>query len=737
MRSLLARLSRNLRFFPPIWRQCGVIVELAGKLKFKSDERSWQREVLIICAATSPPSRHKGVTALRDEPCSPTQTIRILALPPESEWDPLNSIAFNACRSIVDESKQDLFYIYEDGLHSEPSFEHFNQQLHEASIKTILISHHSYLTNAVNTDHGKNIIFILKDVRELMSLILYTVSKSRILEENGENTTSVKYDKMRIEHQSKGILPLYCVTVDGRSFWSQGERTCSKQLRLSSAELEPDSILSDRVFNVTRGLYINKIWNSKNYLVFILKNFDPIHKHPAYTTLRETGNGTQKYPVSIDPVARLVFCFKFFWRFFKGLKSVICHSQGCERYDPFTEKLISTEGETDRYFIDFSWSDMHRKSVSIFFTDGKNHNSTVFESSSSNILVETYETVFNDLKRAVNCSLKYPSFTIYMGDQFNSYGTEAGLKFDIDLQPFDYGLSLEGNDYSSKRVLYPEIDSLKALEESDLHIQISFDDVSTEKEMFSQQNHSEVLGAKLVSDLYDYSVAEIGELFHNSFSKEDESSADFNFTKNRIREIEKNIMSMVSMDAMMISVPFSSNHKENVRINHHAFHVDLEYHLMQECLITYPVMIPFLKYSFLYDKLNRIIYQNLETGHTRKMMERFDSNFMVYSFEGTDAEGGEPKPYNLNDLQSAFIGLIFGLFRIPGFSAQRGAHLDAIITTINASHSTNTKGLDIIEEIDNIETGKKAQRAQVRNPNPQHSHDEGGTRGGGGTRGRR
>ncbi|CAH0390885.1 unnamed protein product [Bemisia tabaci] len=700
---------------------------------------------------------------------------QILALSPESERDPLTSVAFNACRGIVDESKQDLFYLYAVGLNAEPSFEDFNQRLHEASIKTILISHHTQLTTAVNTDHGKNIIFILNDMRELMSLIFYSVSQPGLMEENGENTKSLRYNKMRTEHQSKGTLPLYCVTVDGRSLWTEGGELSSKELRLSSAELEPNSLLSDRVFNATRGLYINKIWNSRNYLVFVLKNFDPIHNHVAYTALLKTGNGMQKYTVDTDPVARLVFCFKFFWRFFKGLRSVICHSQGCERYDPFMEKLISTESETDQYFFDFSWNDMHGKSISTFYTTCERKTWMLIPSSSSTILVGSDEALLNDLNRTINCTLTYPSFTNYMEDQFKRYGTEAGLKFDIDLQPFEYGLSLEGTNYSrydfsvsfdtrslcfatphsgfmsqglvifksfsplvwtlifltilsfwiilgtfhylqckvfyffypdaeveiyrnssslltvyayvmcgspanlrlghlltekalfiifsfsafiitnaflgcmttllSKRVLYPELDSLKALEESELLIQIMYGDVSLGKEMFSLQNQSEILSAKLVANLYAYAIAEFTEFILNYFSfiEDDRSHADSNFTKNRIVEIEKNILSMAAMDAMMISVPFSSNRKENVLVKQ-GLPVNIEYHLMQECLITYPVMIPFLKNSFLYDKLNRIIYQNLETGHTRRMIEKFDTYVMPFSAEGTGAEGAAERP---------------------------------------------------------------------------------------------
>ncbi|CAH0390480.1 unnamed protein product [Bemisia tabaci] len=292
-----------------------------------------------------------------------------------------------------------------------------------------------------------------------------------------------------------------------------------------------------------------------------------------------------------------------------------------------------------------------------------------------------------------------------MDDKFKFYGTEAGLKFDIDLQPFDYGLSLEGTNYSrvfyffypdaevefyrnssslftvyayfmcgspanlrlghlmtgkalfvifsfsafiitnaflgcmttllSKRVLYPEIDSLHALEESELLIQIIHGDVPSQKEMFSQQNQSEVLSAKLVTNLYDYSIGKFGEFILNSFSfpVDDECSEVSNFSNYHITEIKKNILSMAAVDAMMVSLPFSSRRKENIRINH-GFCVDFEYHLMQECLITYPVMIPVLKNSFLYDKLNRIIYQNLETGHTERILEGSDTGFIEFSSEG-------------------------------------------------------------------------------------------------------
>ncbi|CAH0383763.1 unnamed protein product [Bemisia tabaci] len=415
------------------------------------------------------------------------------------------------------------------------------------------------------------------------------------------------------------------------------------------------------------------------------------------------------------------------------------------------EKLISTELEANQNFFVFSWSDMHRKSISTFITSGSTHKYR-FVSSSSSTWAFTYAAILNDFERAVNCTLTYP-YTEYMVDQFKSYGTDVGLKFDIDLQPFEYGLNVEGANYSkydfsvsvdtrslcfatphsgfmsqglvifksfsplvwtlivitivcfwiilgifhylqckvfyffypdaevefyrnssslltvyayfmcgspanlrlghlstgkalfvifsfsaiiitnaflgcmttllSKRVQYPEIDSLKALEESELLIQIAFNDLELEQEMLYQQNQSKVLSAKLVSNLYEYSLAIFSEDFPLNYfivSEDNESSADSNFIKNRIMEIGKNIFSMAAMDAAMISVPFFSSRKENVLIGH-GLQVEIEYHLMQECLVTYPVMFPFLKNSFLYDKLNRIMYQHVETGLTRRMME--------------------------------------------------------------------------------------------------------------------
>ncbi|CAH0383559.1 unnamed protein product [Bemisia tabaci] len=625
-----------------------------------------------------------------------------------------------------------------------------------------------------------------------MSLVLYTVTKPSLLEENAKNTKSLETESMRTENQSKGILPLYCVTMDGRALWTLGDITCSEELRLSSADLEPNSILSNRVFHATRGLYINKIWNSKNYLIFMLKKFDPIHRHPAYTALLRTGNGMKKYSVDLDPVARLVFCLKFFWRFFRGLKAVICHSHGCERYDPFTEKLISTEGGTDQNCFDFSWSDMHTKSVSTMFPDKDSHYLVSSLGSPTGAWINLLTDILNDFKRSVNCTLKINHGYELFEDRFRPFDPEFGLKYDVDMQPFEFGLSLEGFNYSqydfsvsvdtrslcfatphssfmpqglvifesfsppvwtlilitfisfciildgfhylqckvfyflyseaeieyyrsspslltvyaffmcgspanlrlghlltgkalfvifsfsafiitnaflgcmttllSKRVLYPELDSLKALEESDLLIQTALYTADSGKEMFYQQNLSEMLSAKLVDNLYHYYWKAFEELALNDFGFYDGhvSSAHYNFTKNRIGAIEQNTLSMAAMDAVMVSVPFSSNRKENLCLKN-AFQVEIEYHMMQECLITYPLMIPFLKNSFLYEKLNRIIYQNMETGHTKIISEGFDIDFREFSSEGTHAEDAEPKPYDLNDLQSAFIGLIVGL----------------------------------------------------------------------------
>ncbi|CAH0396172.1 unnamed protein product [Bemisia tabaci] len=284
------------------------------------------------------------------------------------EWGTPNSFALRACQNIVNQSQENLFYAVE--LNSDPIFVQFIQHLQNAFIQTIVISQDSKLTSSVFSYHRKNMIFIVNDVDELLDLIFYSTSQQKPLALNDAFSTD------SVDYQTDGGFRLkksyshHCIKVDGHNLWSREGKTCHKTVGFSSAELRDGSILSDPVFNATRNLYTNKIWNSKNHLIFLLKNLRYDFSESSFELQQSSRHGKSANKTmnkrEIDPFGSVIFCFKFFWRFFKGRKAIICHPQGCEKYDPFTENLISFEGENDDDFFDFSLTNMHRKPMTAY-----------------------------------------------------------------------------------------------------------------------------------------------------------------------------------------------------------------------------------------------------------------------------------------------------------------------------------------------------------------------------------
>lgn len=186
------------------------------------------------------------------------------------QWEPMVSVAFNVCQEIVHKSQQSLFYTVH--LKSDESRVPLIKQLHEASVQTILISHPSEMNRVVISDHRKNMIFIFEDIDELINFIFYTVAKDPLFGSDQNVESRPK------NHENKLIedLPQYCIKIDERLLRVNEEKRCDGHVNMTSEELRPGSILSDHVFNETRGFYGNKVWNAKNYLVLILKNFAQI-----------------------------------------------------------------------------------------------------------------------------------------------------------------------------------------------------------------------------------------------------------------------------------------------------------------------------------------------------------------------------------------------------------------------------------------------------------------------------
>ncbi|CAH0390270.1 unnamed protein product [Bemisia tabaci] len=717
--------------------------------------------------------------------------------------EPMESVALNVCKEIVGISAQSLFYTVQ--LKSGPFNKHFIRQLHEASIQTILISHQSKLNEVVTNGHIKNMIFILEDIDELLSLIFDTIA-------NVNPSGSNQVRKTRLENDEKQLaeaLPLYCVMLNDCLMRSR-ERSCDNQVNITTEELKDGSFLSDHVFNTTRGFSGNKVWNAKNYLVFMLKSTEQNYVDRRLETQlphHEWAKETVNTPSRVDVTDGLMFCFKLFWRFFKSQRAVICHPEGCEKYDPFLENLISNRGEAKETFFDFSWSNMHGKSIRV-----GGGIATVLSNGSRNLgypylyklilEVNFLNHVIDIFIDSVNSTLDVDFIDSSEYNKISCYSSDDVLKLDVDIKNVETGINSDGVDYSqldisvsidtgavclvvphsgfmsqglvifkcfspwawvfilitavlfissqlifqyiqckvfhrfyseaeldhykstssiltiygyficgrppslllghlftgkvlffifsfsaliistvylsgvttllSERVPGTEIDSLQMLEESEIFIQTdsALFNVETIRNAFDRQNLSEALKAKVVNTLDFYTgmvldeVTDVADLIPNYFEAYTNRSLTIkNASDSRLEKVEDNIRSIATTDAFVVHVPTFSTLRESVFMQHMLMKEEFEYHLVEECLMTYPFLISFEKNSFLFDKLNHLIARYLESGLARRFLEKNQVLKNVrFEISRLTTDGGMPRPYNLNDLQSAFISLFFGLF---------------------------------------------------------------------------
>ncbi|CAH0392435.1 unnamed protein product [Bemisia tabaci] len=201
----------------------------------------------------------------------------------------------------------------------------------------------------------------------------------------------------------------------------------------------------------------------------------------------------------------------------------------------------------------------------------------------------------------------------------------------------------------SNRVLYAEIDSLKSLEESDLFIE-TLNALERETDLNFFVDRSESLKAKLVDNHLFYEAE-----FYDEF----DSIGSFETLKT-FRNVSL-MLSTSNSNAFLVSMPFMSNPKESVIIKS-GFREPFEYHLVKECLMMHPLTMPILKNSIFYDKLNQVIAHMLETGHARRILDETSTDAVSWGNSSVREVNDEPRAYDMNDLQSAFIGLGVGLF---------------------------------------------------------------------------
>ncbi|CAH0382870.1 unnamed protein product [Bemisia tabaci] len=555
---------------------------------------------------------------------------------------------------------------------------------------------------------------------------------------------------------------------------SMGGGKCDERMFLSSAELNGSVELSDVNFDITRGLYTNPIWNSKNHLIFMLSEFgrgtfnSTISVHPQEWVRDFDSSGK----TSGNDYDVLIFCFKFFWRFFRGLKTIICHEGGCSRYDHFTENIVQYNGEGNEVFFDFSVTNMHRKELKIIVHDY--HGSIVSEGIHVFQNADDSVLLFENLAPLFNCTFEY----------FINLGNEDGQKHnvdilvaqifatpeEVDLSRFDFSVGVEtkcmsiltphsklmphflvpfkvftfavwsfilviaavfvlqqyvflkaqgglfrgmyseteivqystsssvymiygyficgspprlllGKLFTGKilffvfifsafiisniflggmttlltdTVQYPEIDTLKDLEDSDLFIQVA--NVESAATYFAQLGLSEKLRAKLSSDVEYNIMAEIQTINDSWVWKTYVNDNELALVS---EEFVKNLRFFFENDAFLVDLPHSLKSETRVVTKRWPFRETFEFHVVEERLKTYPTIFSFLENSFFFPAFNKKIAQSLETGHFKSIFGR--NNLTYDAYYAAPPKDDEPRPYTLNDLQLPFICLVAGL----------------------------------------------------------------------------
>ncbi|CAH0382669.1 unnamed protein product [Bemisia tabaci] len=290
-------------------------------------------------------------------------------------------------------------------------------------------------------------IFILDDLDQLFDLIFYTISSKEPLDLTQERARDLGQNEIDIGCKVNRIVPRFCIKLDQRYIWPGDGGNCTNNVEISSAELEESSLLSDSLFNATRGLHSHKIWNFKNHLIFILKQYDCDSRYEMQRAPPSQTSGINSEGGLLDG---LLFCFKFFWRFFKGRRTIICHSDGCKKYDAFAENIISYQGDTDDMFFEFSWKNMHKKPMNMF-TDPLHDKETsveilLYPTRGASLVVQSEILVL--FEQSVNCTVNdYNWLSRRIFGKTNIKADEL-LKFGIDMISYGSGILPDIDDYS-------------------------------------------------------------------------------------------------------------------------------------------------------------------------------------------------------------------------------------------------------------------------------------------------
>lgn len=266
----------------------------------------------------------------------------------------LNSLFLKVSENTVKESKQPLIYLI--NYVSEPPVSLLIENMHFSSIQTIL-DDSSNLERFNENSHPKNMVFFVENVPDIISIILDSVKghpfdvltppRDHFL--YCSNATGDNDGPSAQQVLERGVHG-HCVKIGGENPESKNFNSISlPPLIIHDFELEHGSILSQELYLATRELYSHNIWSSKNYLIFFVCDSTNSRKFCIEGSSRN----------DCDQFDDTSVAFKFFWRFFKGLKSVICFTEVCFAHNPFTGEIVHFTGLRDEQYFDFSWPDLN------------------------------------------------------------------------------------------------------------------------------------------------------------------------------------------------------------------------------------------------------------------------------------------------------------------------------------------------------------------------------------------
>ncbi|XP_072161065.1 uncharacterized protein [Bemisia tabaci] len=210
----------------------------------------------------------------------------------------------------------------------------------------------------------------------------------------------------------------------------------------------------------------------------------------------------------------------------------------------------------------------------------------------------------------------------------------------------------------SSYVRYADIETLQELEQSGLYIQTP--DTEMLPELLEQSGHASLRDRLTKSKFY------YDELFPDPLSElEDTRFREFLPLQNNTSELKATLMKSVDMimetDAFAARVPYSLLSVKN-RIPVDANKENIELHLIDECLVTYPFSYLIVKNSILTEIFDESVHRLLENGVMADSFraDTFETQiYFGYIAERNSGEGSL-RPFSMIDLQLAFISLGIG-----------------------------------------------------------------------------